>query len=84
MVFFIYYILKVLFELINYINYRGYDYVLDNVYFYVFMEFLINNKIKFLSAYFVYKDVKGRLLVLVIGFEEGKENFNFDFILEGI
>lgn len=84
MVFFIYYILKVLFELINYINYRGYDYVLDNVYFYVFMEFLINNKIRFLSAYFVYKDVKGCLLVLVIGFEEGKENFNFDFILEGI
>lgn len=84
MVFFIYYILKVLFELINYINYRGYDYVLDNVYFYVFMEFLINNKIKFLSVYFVYKDVKGCLLVLVIGFEEGKENFNFDFILEGI
>ena len=56
--------------------------MLDNVHFHAPMEFLINNKTRPLSAHFVHKDAKGRLLVLAIGFEEGKENPNLDPILE--
>ncbi|GAA8627680.1 carbonic anhydrase [Helicobacter pylori] len=83
-VFFTHHTLKASFEPTNHINYREHDYALDNVHFHAPMEFLINNKTRPLSAHFVHKDAKGRLLVLAIGFEEGKENPNLDPILEGI